>query len=390
MDENGESYTHLTREERDLLYLMRSEKKGIREIARVLGRDAGTISRELRRNRHFFPGVERKMSALERAAHAHEKALGRRKIPRKQSKLSCEPEIKEHVIWLIEDEHASPRDITFRVAEKFPGKTIAYTTIYNFTRYERCDLRVYHRLRGKPRRQHVTKRRARVKEGAPPKRTILLRSEIVVQRREFGHWESDTIHSMKNGSGFAILTLREMKSRMRWYFLLSSLLAELTLAVLQGFFRLLPAHLRRTLTVDNGPEFAHLYKLEQIFPGFLVYSCDPYCAWQRGTSEHANGEFRWFYPKGTDFRNVSLREIWATQDKINRRHMLCLGGRSAVSVFQRALKEPLTSELLDIGSRTPRAGAHFEQMIIPFPPSPTLLDLDSSHSESIVRGLCLG
>lgn len=41
---------YLSFEEREEIAIMHAKDKGVREIARVLGRDPGTISRELRRN----------------------------------------------------------------------------------------------------------------------------------------------------------------------------------------------------------------------------------------------------------------------------------------------------------------------------------------------------
>lgn len=389
MERNIQEYEQLTRAERDLIYTMRSSGGKIREIGRALRRSASTISRELGgRNRHLFPVVERRMTALEKSAYAQAKAVSRRKIPRKNKKLSCDAELRQEVVRLLDLEEASPRDISFRIADKFPGKSLSYTTVYNFTKYERPDLRAKHRLRGKSRRQRLTPRRSKVKEGALAKRNINQRPEVIARRLEYGHYESDTIHSLRNGSGFAILSLRELKSRMRWYFLLGDLKAETTLAILQGFFRLLPAHMRRSLTVDNGGEFAILPKLEQTFPGMQIYYCDPYCAWQRGASENCNGEFRWYFPKGTDFKNIPLQNIWATQDKINRRHMVVLGGRSAQNVFQQALKGPITREMLAIGSRSNADEEYFEQMILPFPPSCSMALPEILHSrENLDRQL---
>ena len=383
MFEKRQRFTQFTREERSLMYQMRSEKKSLREIGIFLNRGenaAGSISRELRRNRHPFPKLERRSSPLERASYAHEQALKRRKIPRKKGKLSCSPQLRERVIWLLVNEQASPRDISYRIADELPGESIAYTTIYNFTKHERTDLKVHLRLRGKARKQRVAHRRSRFREGAPPKTNIGRRPAWVEQRTEFGHYEADTIHSCKNGSGYAILSVRELKSRKRWFFLVADLKAETTLAVLQGFFRLLPPHMRRTLTVDNGPENEHLFKLEQVFPGFKVYFCDPYCAWQRGTIENTNGEFRWYHPKGTDFQNLSLEEVWLTQDKLNRRRMCCLRGKSAQTVFEQARSHPpqirvVGAEVLRSDSALRReAGLHFRQSLILVPTLPTRWD----------------
>jgi IS30 family transposase len=284
------------------------------------------------------------------------------------------------VIWLLVNEQSSPRDISYRIAEELPGERIAYTTIYNFTNSERTDLKAHLRLRGKARRQRVAHRRSRFREGAPPKTNIELRSAWVSERSEFGHYEADTIHSRKNGSGYAILSVRELKSRKRWYSLLADLKAETTLAALQGFFRLLPEHMRRTLTVDNGPENEHLSKLEKVFPGFKVYFCDPYCAWQRGAIENANGEFRWYYPKGTDFQDVPVEEIWKVQDKLNRRRMRCLGGKSSETVFEQARKHPplihvVSAEVLHSEAALRReAGLHPLQSSNLFLPSPAQWD----------------
>jgi len=94
------------------------------------------------------------------------------------------------------------------------------------------------------------------------------------------------------------------------------------------------------LLADNGPENQSLHELESCYPYFKVYYCDPYCAFQRGSVENANGEFRWYYPKGTDFKDVSMADIWKVQDKLNRRRMDCLGGKTAEESYLKALHEP--------------------------------------------------
>ena len=67
-------------------------------------------------------------------------------------------------------------------------------------------------------------------------------------------------------------------------------------------FKATPRHFSKTLTVDNGKEFAE-FKRIQLKTGLAVYFADPYSAWQRGTNENTNGLLRWYFPKGTDFSN---------------------------------------------------------------------------------------
>jgi IS30 family transposase len=274
MKEKCKEYVHFRHEEIVFILQMRDKGFSLRDIGRKIGRGenaAGSISRFLARNKHPFPGVWKELDVYERARDLYERAAKKRKIPRKSGKLASDPELEKSVIELLVEEQSSPRDISFRIAEKFPGKHIAYTTIYNFTKYDRTDLREHHRLKGKPRKQNVVRKGRSTKKGAPEKTRIAQRSPAVAERTEFGHFEADTIHSCKNSSGYPVLTVRELKSRNRWFFLLANLLAATTLAALQGFFRRLPPHMRKTLTVDNGPENEHLYKLETVFTGFKVY-----------------------------------------------------------------------------------------------------------------------
>jgi IS30 family transposase len=337
-----EKYNHFSREERQVIYKMHEAGSSLRKIAEHLGRSAsaaGSISRELSRNKHPFPVMRRELSALEKAAYAHEQTKKRRRIPRKHESLS-DPELRQKVIELLVKEGASPLDISFRIPELLPGRSISPRTIYYYTKKRRPDLQEYLRLHGKPRKQRVVKRRGRFKEGAPSKRRIDARPEHIEQYIEFGNWETDCILSCKGGSGWGILTLREKKSRHRFFFLLPDLKAETVTNVLLAFFALIPPHLRKTLTVDNGSEFEHLYKLEQRFPGFKVYYCHPHSPWERGQVENANGEFRWYFPKGTDFGLVTLAEIQEVEVKLGRRHMLCLGGKSAAAVFDAAWNNP--------------------------------------------------
>lgn len=339
----GKSYGHFKREE--VLRILQLRQKGwsYRRIGEVLSRGGnagGSIKRFLERNKHPLPWMAKAFDVYEHARDMYERSLKKREIPRKKAKLASNDKLKSRVIDLLVSEQASPRDISIRIKEEPTDVRIGRTAIYEFIKRERPDLKEHLRLRGKVRKQRVVRRGSHFKTGAPEKRRIDERPVWVWDRSEYGHYEADTIHSHRGGSGCAILTVREMKSRMRWYFIVVDLKAETTLAVLQGFLRMMPAHMRKTLTVDNGPENALLYKLETVFSGFKVYYCHPYSAWERGAVENANGELRWYFPKGTDFKNIPYRDLRDTQDKLNRRRMQCLGGKSAAMMFQEALENP--------------------------------------------------
>lgn len=323
--------------ERQVIYLMRERGASIREIAIVVLRSVSTIDDELKRNCHWSPSVWRRMNSYEKAKYADDQAKRRCTAKRGERELLKSERIRHRVIELLVDEQASPLDISLRIAEEFPGESISARAIYNFIKKNRPDLKQYLRQRGKPRRQRVIQRRSRFKEGAPEKKRTDMRPESVERREEIGHYEADTIHSCKHGSGNAVLTIIERSSRKRFYFQIPNLEAATVLAVLLPFFRALPPAMRKSLTVDNGSEFSSLHELEEKLSGLKVYYCYPYQAWERGSVERSNGELRWYFPKGTDFASVSRKELAEIEAKINRRRMLCLQKHSAQQIFEQAL-----------------------------------------------------
>ena len=106
---------------------------------------------------------------------------------------------------------------------------------------------------------------------------------------------------------------------------------SLTSESVKAFCRI-PKEMRKTLTVDNGKEFARFKELENQ-TGLTVYFADPYSAWQRGTNENTNGLLRQYFPKGTDFRNVTAEELAFAVKKLNHRPRKCLGYQSPYEVF---------------------------------------------------------
>lgn len=304
---------------------------GIRKIARYLGRSASTISRLLRRDIHPCPGEWRRMSSYEKAMYAWEKSRRRARRSRRRLRLKSE-RIRKVVVFILRKWHWSPENISDFLHNH--GVFISAKAIYNFIKKERPALTEYLRRRGKPRRQRVARRRSHFRQGVPEKRSIHKRPPIV----EAGHWELDTIHS-KKGSKSAVLTLRELHSKNRFYFLLPDLEAQSVTRILLPFFQGLPNNLQRTLTADNGPEFAELYKLEMVIDGLRIYYCDPYKAYQRGSVENANGELRWYFPKSTDFSEVSQQQLRTAQYKINGKPMPINNKRSSAAVFKQLLAE---------------------------------------------------
>ena len=89
----------------------------------------------------------------------------------------------------------------------------------------------------------------------------------------------------------------------------------------------------RTITNDNGPEFARHEKTAKALKA-KVYFNHPYSSWQRGTNENTNGLIRQYYPKGTDFRKVGMKELRRLEALLNNRPRKCLGYKTPFEVYK--------------------------------------------------------
>ena len=78
------------------------------------------------------------------------------------------------------------------------------------------------------------------------------------------------------------------------------------------------------MTYDNGVEMAnHKWLANQT--GINIYFAHPYSSWERGTNENTNGLIRRFFPKGTDFNKITLRQLKDAQNNLNDRPRKVLG-----------------------------------------------------------------
>lgn len=98
----------------------------------------------------------------------------------------------------------------------------------------------------------------------------------------------------------------------------------------------LPASLRRSVTFDNGKEFAEHQQLSRS-PKLEVYFALPYRSWQRGTNHKTNGLLRQFFPKGTEFSRIVHQEVARVEQLLNERPRKRLGYRTPSEILRRRL-----------------------------------------------------
>ncbi len=111
---------------------------------------------------------------------------------------------------------------------------------------------------------------------------------------------------------------REIKRHYLLTAKLSDKTAEIMTIASAKAFRSVPKEMRKTLTVDNGKEFAYFKQLEKK-TGLSIYFADPYSAWQRGSNENTNGLIRQYFPKGTIFKDVTNKDLALVVKNLNYR-----------------------------------------------------------------------
>lgn len=311
---------HLSMDEREVISQMWYAGQSRAAMARRLGRDRSTIGRELRRN-----GDGRTYSAVAADWRAAERRRNRplvRKLDR--------PDVNEAVRNGLA-ERWSPDQIAGRLRREHPHdarRQVSHQTIYDWIKHNAHRRHWESCLRRGGRRRPKNDRR-----GQLPQTVEISRRPAVVDRRErFGDWEGDTIVGARRRG--AVVTHVERKSG---YLMAAKLNDRTSASVNQATGRLfaeLPASLRRTLTLDNGKEFARHETMSRR-TGLAVYFAKPYAAWQRGTNENTNGLLRQFFPKGTDFTQVSHCQLLDAVDALNRRPRKRLGYRTPDEVLKR-------------------------------------------------------
>lgn len=330
------SYTHVSLGERYVIYHLSLYGLSQREIGRRLNRHHSTIGREIGRNGPRFPGSvyvpeaaqSRAAARLHRARHCRRREHGRlRRYVVSRLRRDWSP---EQVAGRLRLDH--PSDARMRVSPE---------TIYQWVYRDAIaggDL--FLRLRRRHRRRRKQGRYGGGRGLIPGRVGIAERPGIVASRARFGDWEADTLEGARGKGGIASVV--ERKSR----YLLAAPLADKSAASLaKGVihaFRRIPRPARKTMTVDNGKEFARFKTIEQR-TGLTVFFADPYAAWQRGSNENSNGLLRQYFPKRSDLRSLTYDQLADALQKLNHRPRKCLGYQSPHEVIFTALRGALAT-----------------------------------------------
>lgn len=308
--------------ERETIADLHRQGVSLRAIGRELGRPASTVKREI--DARTVGGTYR--------PYAAQRSWAKSRSRPKAAKLAQSGPLRDYVAARLR-ERWSPEQICHALVSEFPddeSMRVSTETIYQA---------IYLQARGGLRREVAvalrTGRTRRKPHMHPDQRQPRFVDEMVMiserppeveDRAVPGHWEGDLI--VGTGSKSAIVTLVERTTR---YVMLGHLpgghTAEEVRDVLVPLIGTLPAHLRGSLTWDQGCEMA-AHKQFTIATNVPVYFCDPHSPWQRGSNENTNGLLRQYFPKGTDLSIHSAEDLEHVAQQLNGRPRKTLGWRT--------------------------------------------------------------
>jgi IS30 family transposase len=297
------SYSQLTYEQRCQISVLKKTGNTQQEIADATGVSQSAISRELKRN-------------TSQRGYRHKKAQTLSQLRRKEAVKSVKMTLE--MTELIEaklKEKWSPEQISGWLREE-KGEQISYETIYKHIKENKKSggfLFKYLRRKGKA-YQHRSQSQAG--RGHIKNRVSIDERPVEVDEKErTGDWEIDLV--IGKGHSGALVTVVERKTSFTVSTRINDKTAETvtaaTIALLDPFKGAV-----LTITADNGKEFAYHEQMTKALKA-KVYFADPYSSWQRGLNENTNGLLREYWPKKTDFKKVSLKEVASAIVQLNNR-----------------------------------------------------------------------
>lgn len=289
-------------------------------MAEIVECNQSTISRELSANPHKYSAQKAHARALKRRQHCKDL------VAVWSDDQSLRSEIEQKLIhgW-------SPAQIRGR--RRLEGKKyVSVPTIYaHIAQDKKRGGTLYRALRYQG-KKHKWWGFGASRELIPDRVDISLRPQEVELKTSFGHWESDLVVGPQSTKD-VVATFVERKSMYFQAFKSTRNSSDMVSATKKALGNL-PEPLRQTMTHDNGLEISKHTQITKDL-GVKVYCANPYSSWERGLNEWCNRELRRFFPKGTDFRNITQEQIDFAVAWLNNCPRKTLGYRTPREVFEK-------------------------------------------------------
>jgi len=301
------TYQQLCKEERFYIWQALREGKNQKQVAEALGRHPSTLCREIKRNKYTQCHLYTYHWAIQIVKHRKHRA-------KRQKYRKLNNEIAPLIKHLIR-QYLSPEQVSGYL-KKHHDISLSHETIYRFIYSDatrKAQLKPFLR-------QGCNQRRKRYGSGArasciPNRVSITERPKEVEEKERLGDWECDTVIGKDRKS-----VLVTVVDRTSLYTACSRVYSRSAQVVGNAIIRILRPFKGRvkTLTFDNGSEFVTHETIAHALDA-KTYFAHPYSSWERGINENTNGLLRQFFPKKTDFRQISWKQVKEAVDNLNNR-----------------------------------------------------------------------
>ena len=317
----GKSYGHVTIEERCEVARLQAEGRSVRQIAADLDRSPSTVARDLKRNGSRTRGYEPRYA--DQQAHARRWS---------GSRLERDRGLREQVLCRLK-QGWSPEQVAGRLAMESGKRVISHESIYRFIYGQMARKKNYGWRHYLPRAK--SKRGWRGRKGVSPasfmamRRPIAERPQSAADRRTPGHWEADLM--LFSTYGHVVLTMHERYSRILIALRPPGKASRPIAGAMSQVLGQMPPEWHRTVTFDNGTEFASI-------TGSTNWASRPSSAiptppWQKGGVENAIGRLRRTLPRKTDLATLPQERFTQMIQAYNNTPRKCLGYRTPPEIF---------------------------------------------------------
>lgn len=316
---------HLTAADRGAIEVLLQENYTLTDIAKKIGFNKSTVSREIRNN-SVSTGY---IANFAQVKYQSRRRKCKKKIKINQSKVQKYINQKLQLGW-------SPQQISGRMKLK-KSICVCPETIYQWL-YEdpwAKQEKLYQYLRYGRKKRKKQKHRQVQKSKIPNRTSIDQRPRVVDKRKEFGHFEGDSVIYPNK---YAINTVNELMTGLARFSKLKRKTAKLTAQAMTNKLNQFQEDKQnkqikiRTLTLDNGSEFSD-HEVVMQNTGVQTYFADAYASWQRGANENLNMLLRGYLPKRCDISQLTQEELDNIAEELNNRPRKRLGYLTPNEVF---------------------------------------------------------
>lgn len=334
----NEPKNYITESERYQIEILLQQNYTTKQVAEAVGHKYHTVRYEILKGTVTQIDTNLVEHEVYKADYAQMVSLKNMSNRGRNLKIGSDHKLVAYIEEMVKNKY-SPEALLLHAENEgleFDTKICA-KTIYNYFDMGLFLNVTYHDLPQKKAAVQKKERKSGISLNNRSGQSIEKRDPAILERKEYGHWEMDTVAGGQKKGKSCLLVLSERMAREEIMIKMKDKTQSSVVHALNMLERKLGSKAFRekfrTITCDNGVEFLNGKGIEKsrYTKGnrTTLYYCHPYSAWERGTNENINRLIRRFFPKGIDFDTVTAKQVQFVEDWINNYPRRILGGVSS-------------------------------------------------------------